>query len=54
MIRRDPIGVVASIATTAWNRGLYGAVRGGKGAAAANMAMLWILNLSDEPTHCST
>ena len=47
MIRRDPIGVVASIATTAWNRGLYGAVRGGKGAAAANMAMLWIVNLSD-------
>src|SRR5262245_17237269 len=28
-------------------RGLYGAVGGGKGAAAANMAMLWILNLSD-------
>src|SRR5262245_48562054 len=35
------------VRTTAWNRGLYGAVRGGKGAAAANMAMLWILNLSD-------
>ena len=35
MIRRDQIGVVASIATTAWNRGLYGAVRGGQGAAAA-------------------
>ena len=35
--------------TTAWNRWtpLYGAVRGGKGAAAANMAMLWILYLSD-------
>ena len=35
--------------TTAWNRWtlLYGAVRGGKGAAAANMALLWILYLSD-------
>ena len=28
-------------------RGLYGAVGGDKDAAAANMAMLWILNLSD-------
>jgi aminopeptidase-like protein len=28
-------------------RGLYGAIGGDKGAAAANMAMLWILNLSD-------
>ena len=28
-------------------RGLYSAVGGGKEAAAANMAMLWILNLSD-------
>jgi aminopeptidase-like protein len=28
-------------------RGLYGAVGGEKNAAAANMAMLWILNLSD-------
>ena len=28
-------------------RGLCGAVGGGKGAAATNMAMLWILNLSD-------
>jgi aminopeptidase-like protein len=28
-------------------RGLYGAVGGDKGAVAANMAMLWILNLSD-------
>ena len=28
-------------------RGLYGAVGGDKEAAAANMAMLWILNLSD-------
>jgi aminopeptidase-like protein len=28
-------------------RGLYGAVDGDKDAAAANMAMLWILNLSD-------
>lgn len=28
-------------------RGLYGPVGGDKGAAAANMAMLWILNLSD-------
>ena len=28
-------------------RGLYGAVGGDKNAAAANMAMLWILNLSD-------
>ena len=28
-------------------RGLYGAIGGDKDAAAANMAMLWILNLSD-------
>ena len=28
-------------------RGLYGAVGGDKNAAAANMAMLWVLNLSD-------
>ena len=28
-------------------RGLYGAVGGDKDAVAANMAMLWILNLSD-------
>jgi aminopeptidase-like protein len=28
-------------------RGLYGAIGGDKNAAAANMAMLWILNLSD-------
>ena len=28
-------------------RTLYGAVGGDKNAAAANMAMLWILNLSD-------
>jgi aminopeptidase-like protein len=28
-------------------RGLYGAVGGDKDAAAANMAMLWVLNLSD-------
>jgi aminopeptidase-like protein len=28
-------------------RGLYGAIGGDKGAAAANIAMLWILNLSD-------
>jgi aminopeptidase-like protein len=28
-------------------RGLYGMIGGDKGAAAANMAMLWILNLSD-------
>jgi aminopeptidase-like protein len=28
-------------------RGLYGAVGGDKDAAAGNMAMLWILNLSD-------
>jgi aminopeptidase-like protein len=31
-------------------RGLYGAIGGDKDSAAANMAMLWILNLSDE-TH---
>ena len=41
------INALPKMRTTAWNRGLYGAVRGGKGAAAANMAMLWILNLSD-------
>ncbi len=28
-------------------RGLYGAIGGDKDAAAANMAMLWVLNLSD-------
>ena len=28
-------------------RGLYGAIGGDKDAAAANMAMLWILNQSD-------
>lgn len=28
-------------------RGLYGAIGGNKDAVAANMAMLWILNLSD-------
>ena len=28
-------------------RGLYGAIGGDKDAAAANMAMLWMLNLSD-------
>src|SRR5262249_24512315 len=28
-------------------RGLYGAIGGDKNSAAANMAMLWILNLSD-------
>ena len=28
-------------------RGLYGAIGGDKDTAAANMAMLWILNLSD-------
>jgi len=28
-------------------RGLYGAVGGGKDAAATNMAMLWVLNLAD-------
>ena len=28
-------------------RGLYGAIGGDKDAASANMAMLWILNLSD-------
>ena len=28
-------------------RGLYGMIGGDKDAAAANMAMLWILNLSD-------
>jgi aminopeptidase-like protein len=28
-------------------RGLYGAIGGDKDAAAANMAMLWILNMSD-------
>jgi len=28
-------------------RGLYGAIGGDKGAAAGNMAMLWVLNLSD-------
>ena len=33
--------------TTIGKRGLYGAVGGDKDAAAANMAMLWILNLSD-------
>jgi aminopeptidase-like protein len=27
--------------------GLYGAIGGDKQAAAANMAMLWVLNLSD-------
>jgi aminopeptidase-like protein len=31
-------------------RGLYGAIGGDKDAAALNMAMLWVLNLSDE-TH---
>ena len=41
------INALPKMRTTAWNCGLYGAVRGGKGAAAANMAMLWILNLSD-------
>ena len=28
-------------------RGLYGAIGGDKDAATANMAMLWVLNLSD-------
>ena len=28
-------------------RGLYGAIGGDKDAVASNMAMLWILNLSD-------
>jgi aminopeptidase-like protein len=28
-------------------RGLYDAIGGGKDAAASNMAMLWVLNLSD-------
>ena len=28
-------------------RGLYGAIGGDKDAAAKNMAMLWVLNLSD-------
>ena len=35
-------------------RGLYGAIGGDKDAAAANMAMLWILNLSDGNIRCST
>ena len=39
------INALPKMRTTAWNRGIYGAVRGGKGAAAANM--LWIRNLSD-------